>query len=1153
MSQMDPLLLAELQRRAARVNFGLELDHPRAGTIRMSVEGFHSKARGTYRPLLASIGAPSFALSGWTGGLTGPTGSADIRDVDGSWTLTYGRELRGCALRGLLVGLDLPSSAYYTWFTCVVDRVSKSNAETLNVGFRMNDDVLKAKVARSRIAFPNLPATTDLTGKGIPYIIGNHDSSGLGKLGMVPLYFVGPFGSSPVTYRYLLASGWDLTVTRVFSGGVEKATPGDYVVVRGFDTHGRQVTLVEFTADQADAEVVADVQDLVSAAGPAACLHQLSANLIYNDYHLEDYALASAPLHAASVAACDVHLATLGFGRSYHVPVDRVAGADSFKEFGTSFEIYWHWRPDGLLAPNPWDLRAQNDSLYMGPGAPDPTLAQLQVLRSEDFIGPLTYEADPESAITRVSAKSGLRAADRSWLNQRSVVVSRGGALERVRDIELPWQPATGESVGNVEHLLPNGSSGATHIASFTGASIHATLAGNGPPPAAEDLNERVRTNTKAGIGTAATFDLTLTDMPDIVAVAGATIFIVAAASGAGADGADEDELTVHWLQSGTPYPTGMTPIVGIGFPHRYAIALAPVSPATGLPWTRTELSGLGLRVSWDPHAGAGGAVLSGKSVDIHQVWVEVNYTAAANVSPAALTVLSRLANRFRFPQRIYKVDAPLRFLDYAIGEDIPVVDPREGWTDTPAGRGRLRVIGSRPTPGKGSDVDRVGLTLEDVRLQQTTFWMLGRALAGLDGHSAVGDGMAMLTHGGKVAVTRASPKYLDSPAGIDVQNAGPVVRIFNNCMPSERRGTLPEPEATNQLTRSSFVSGGTGLTETPGSGSIDYDTTVGEQLFEDSEVTPQHLIITAGASHVSESRVEWPATAALSFDGFMVVSVDYKGSSLTANDGGAWRLVRDSDGFYWNDSTGAWQVGAVDNRLVESLTWERSESKAIPIGSGKLRTFTFSVSLPSGGTADRTWRVGHVQLEEGYWRSSRIVTDAAVETRAADVITVENDKDGYVTLPNKRGSWTWDFETLWSSANLPAGMQRYFKSLPYDANNGWSLYYEAGTGLVFKARAGGVDVTAIADVAIVAGTRYRAAVRWTSTYESPTETLTLLLSDGTTTTTVHSDPYTTPTFAAGKLVAIGCHETTANVQAAAYIVESRESPYCLKDEELAA
>lgn len=1160
MNQLHPLMRAEMRRRSPALNWCLELDHPTAGTVRMSREGVRSLSLGLYRRLLVSLGDLTLTLTGWRGTLTEPTFSAEFDDTGGAWTLAFGLDLRQAVVRGVLMGPRLPAEAYYTFFRGVVDRIGGPDQVKLFAGMRMNDDALEAQVPRpeSEIrpsVFTSLPSDTDLRGKGIPLLFGDHDSSGLAAFGMVKLLYVGFVAGAGVwpapdaaRYRYLAFDTWDRIVVRAFADQVEKATPADYIVSRILTGDGRRVTVVDFVGDQASAEILVDVQDLVSPAGPLACFQQQQADYAYNDRHTDSYPVATAPINSASVATVDAVLAALGLGRSYYIGPDRRKNSEIYREVAHSYDVSMYWRGTGELTFVIWGLHAQDAQLYLGTGSEDEALAMCQVLRGTEY--PLTHDVDPQSAITRIAGKSGRRASDGSWLDQRTVVVSRGGALERAQTIEMPCLPATAESIGNLQQLTPNGSSGATHIASFSGASIHATLA-QGPPPAAPDLSMRVRTDTKTAIGvSAATVDLTLTDMPEIVGVANGTIWLICAASGAGADGADQDEITIQWLIGGTPYSTGLEPIVGVGFPHKYPVAISPLSPATGLPWTRAELSGLGLRLTWDPNAGTG-AVLGGKSVDWHQCYVDVSYTAAANVSPASLAVLSRMANRYRTPPRIYKVDAPLRFLDYEIGDDVPVEDPRKGWGQKPWQRGRLRIIGMRLIPSKNC----VALTLEDVRPQLTTCWIQGRALAAVDGTRAVGDGVAMLNPGSTVTVDRASPKYLDSPAGIDFQDAGPVVRVLNNTWPADRFGTLIERTRQNELVRSSFVSGGADLTESAGSGSIAYDTTVGEQLFLDSTVTAQHLLMTAGSPHTVETRLTWPATPSLTANGFMVLSADYRCSSLTGNDGPGLRLVRDGDGFYYNNATGLFQAGAIDNRLPESLTWKRFKSKVAGIVAGKVRTYTWSVSLPAGGTAARTARIGHNQLEEGQWASSRIVTDASVVARAADAIAFSNDAGGYKLWPNLRGTWRWAYIPLWSSADVAPGTQFYFQQLTYDANNRWELYYEVGVGFVFKARTGGVDVTAVMNVPIVAGTQYSIAARYTSAMaeQDLDRVLTLAVSDGTTITRADSSTYTTPLFAAARSMALGGHDTTPNLQCDGYLVELRQSPYCLKDAELAA
>jgi hypothetical protein len=83
------------------------------------------------------------------------------------------------------------------------------------------------------------------------------------------------------------------------------------------------------------------------------------------------------------------------------------------------------------------------------------------------------------------------------------------------------------------------------------------------------------------------------------------------------------------------------------------------------------------------------------------------------------------------------------------------------------------------------------------------------------------------------------------------------------------------------------------------------------------------------------------------------------------------------------------------DNPLPASLVWTRSRSKILSIDDDDdARTMTLSVSLPAGGTPNRTVEVGHFQLDQGFWRTSRIVTDAAAPvSRAASVVTIANDK----------------------------------------------------------------------------------------------------------------------------------------------------------------
>jgi hypothetical protein len=1150
-SVLHPLLLAHLRTQAPEVHWALEIDMADGTTVRLGF-GADSRSLGHIKPWLRDMGTLQRRLSEWRGGIEAPTLSVQVDDTGGQFTLAYGRDLRGRPARAKMFGPDsLPTETHFTWFTGVIDGVSKSG-QVVSIDLRMKDDQLAAPIPRSSIrqnVFTSIPGDTDLLGKAAPYIVGDHDSTGINARGMVRCHYVGSPASGK--FQYLLASGWWLTVVRVFSDGVEMATPADYTVVRTLAGDVSKVTLVEFSADQESKEILVDVQDLESDAGPATTWRQLLADLSYSTYRGTHADPALAPVDAPSVAALDAFISGLGLGRSYALPADRRSGVEVTRDFLLSYDAHAYWGYDGNLRVIPWDIRPQGASVYLGPGAPDAGLAQLQVLGADSYLSDATFTVDAESSISSASGKSGVRASDGAFLNQRSVVVSADGP--RSREAELSWLPASAESVGNVEYMIATGSSGVSDFAAVGAASIHEAVS-QGPPPAALVPTVYAQSSTAFTIGqdNEATFDIALSDVPEIVASQSLVLWLVA--SGVNADSPDTDQLKAALVLGGTPYPG--TPVVGVSGAQRFVMAVFPVSPATSLPFTRAELNGASMRVAW----AVNGATDPTKRVRVHQAYAALSYTAAANVSPATLSIMSRLANRYRVPPTRMRVEAPLSFLDYDLGDDIPLEDAREGWGRKPWERGRGRVVGMSVGPGAS-----VGLELEDVLPQLTSFWLRGEALAGIDGASAVGDGVALIVPGSTVSVSRASVDYVDSPAGIDVQDAGPVVRIFANCWPSERRGTLVQRERVNELDRSSFKSGLTGLTVTQGSGSVVIDQTVGEQLFNDAIVTDGHALMTAGAPHSAFASIQWPTTGNVGLGSdHAVISVDYRCSSALPGDGPTWRLARSSDGWFFNDTTGAWQSGAVGNALTPSLTWVRSKSKPVPVIAGGTREYTMVVRLSAGGTALRTVRLAHSQLESSLdadhgsatWRSSRIVTDASGQiVREATTITLANDGSGAYVVPNSRGTMRWRVVTQWSSVDATTGDVFTLMSLRYDADNAWLLRYVVGTGMVFTARSGGTDVQAIVDVPLVADTEYYVAARWTSSLGEWDKPLMITLVLARTSDRVElgrsEAAYTPPVFAAGALFGVGCDTSLEGKQWDGYIVEARVSPAPDSDEGL--
>jgi hypothetical protein len=1038
MGLLSPALLAELKKPAPEVYFVLEIDDGSGGLLRASAENVGSRTRGLYRKLITRWGTYTRTLSNWRTGLQAARLSVEMDNTGGQLVLEFGRDWRGRAATGLLMSPNVDAADYLTWFVGVVDDTPRQG-EGFTVEMRQDDDALAAKVPKAPIrsnTFSGLPTKGEASGNAVPYVIGTMDSTGLAALGLVPCPYV-----NGVLFQYLETLGWWQNVVRVYSDNELKipgaGVDGEYSLVQDLSGDGRKVTRVQFLADQVGKQIVVDTQDVTSPEGPAACLAQVLSDLVYGDYHTEHPDASAHPINATALAELDSgFLVPLRLGRSYYVPAGRVDGKTIIKHFCDSYEVHACWGLDGKLTIRPWDNRTQGNSVYLGPGAPDVTLAAMPVITPDVMLSKPKFSRDPEAAVNSLLGKAGLRPSDSTWLDQRTVLTKRSTDKLRAAEIEMPWLPPSGASIGSVAYLRPDSTTNNTGWTAVGAGSAHAAVA----------QDPLVAASSAQYVTTAASADLRfgLQSMPDLIAVQSVTIWYEALADGTVLSGDDDTLVSYLWI-GGIQYILFTLVGGGVAPYQRYWGGSAVVNPNTTLQFTQADLNALEVGFGWDPQTTVG------KSMAIRIAWVQVAYTASADVSPAHLSVTSRRANRYRNAPESISADLPLRFMDADLGELVAYADPREGWANTVAGRRICRRTSWVLNPDKKVFTP----TDEDVSRQQSTLWIYGKAGVGVDGASAAGDGVVLMTHGAVVEVVRGSKKQMDAPAGEDVQECGPSVQILENCLPADRYGTLIEPQSTNLILDSVFSRGGIGTPTswTLTSGTATTDATVGEQLFLDDAVTLQSYLLTGDGATIT--RITASTTSSISANSKVFVSTARKGSSATAGDGLFWRLVRNFDGKYWRESDATWQVGATDNELPAVTSWTRWDaiSKMIDVGASAT-TLTLSYSLPVVGTAARTVRIGHAQIEVGRQATSMIPTYAATVTRASDAIRISNDEDSatYKLLPEDHGCIKKRARVMFNDADLEASGRRYLWRLMFDANNSLACYYLKSTGWVAEA-----------------------------------------------------------------------------------------------------
>jgi hypothetical protein len=585
---------------------------------------------------------------------------------------------------------------------------------------------------------------------------------------------------------------------------------------------------------------------------------------------------------------------------------------------------------------------------------------------------------------------------------------------------------------------------------------------------AVDDLVGAADDNTTYIQGSGAAWDdavLSLAPMVDVVEITQIKMLVRYNNAGGGAN----QEIDFGLVIGGVNFLNGSTFVVSAVYAE--LTKTWTTNPVTGAPWTKAQLDDL--RIILRTQDAAGKPV---DSVRVTQAYIEVTYQPIpAGISPAREIASSRL-RLYRRPLEELPIDVTLDLLDNELMDDLSVTHPAG---PNAAGTG----WGATNWQRRHHQLREETIDLNAMKLTYRTRWRRPFLCTHWDtgistrSSSAVEDGVARLSSGGVVTCARASNAWIDDPGSRLI-----VLKAVNE-KPLAFGGLLFESSATNYLIHSSAAAGATSvaaLAVTGASGTFAQEAAPTQALFS-SDVSDFAYKWTAGSPHTADKRAAWPATASILANTIVRISIDYMNTGTVAGDRLNYRLQRAVDAFYWNDSSGAWQAGAVDNPLTLAATRARAFSKTINVG-GSSTTLTFSLVALSGGTAARIDRVYHVQLEDKAWPTSRIVTSTVTYTRALVTYGV-TDASGKRAINSPGGTFLAQLVPEYAAADAVTGnVDLYLFDITYDASNWIRLYYDvSAASIVFEIRAAGVTYSASKGWTPVRDTTYKIAARWTS------------------------------------------------------------------------
>lgn len=484
------------------------------------------------------------------------------------------------------------------------------------------------------------------------------------------------------------------------------------------------------------------------------------------------------------------------------------------------------------------------------------------------------------------------------------------------------------------------------------------------------------------------------------------------------------------------------------------------------------------------------------KERKVHYPW-HISFELVRSNNRQVRHSASQVINRFRRRMPDLTCALPLWYLDYKIGQDFGVADPRGPNLDGTAGWSKENDWSRRMyrLTEMHVDLDKLEMSarLEDSQSAQATLWatFLTKRSTTADAQEGVCE-IGVTFEDNRVAANGATDLWVDDPSTGTCHRLGAASlpldaanRVMYPDAVETQGGVMVQREQGQEMSGSLFDSANWGSWTAYGSAVYTRNT---DARFYDLDATLDgYAVVTAPDPVSAEAGIQQTTVGIGPILIYGAVAITYRSVS---GDGLTWRLERSGGGDNtWDDTAKAWGVGKVNLLPMVHGRINRFRSNGMPItGSGA--TYTLYIYFATGSTAS-----SQVALYEGGlttplpWAGSRIKAAGGAATRTAQTLKYRaNNNNGDQIWPDF-GSLEVDVMPQWNSLDLPrvAGALdiHAILDLVYDADNRWLLFYYATGGSVyiqFNIKAAGAAVGANAIIELVRGRSYKIRALWTAT-----------------------------------------------------------------------